>query len=65
METYSLLRQLADSWGLMLMMLGFLAVIGWALRPGSRDTHRDIARSIFRNESAPPAEATQHHRTEA
>lgn len=65
METYSLLRQLADSWGLLLMFVVFLAVIAWAFRPGSRETHGDIANSIFRNERLPLAEAPQPDRTEA
>lgn len=65
METYTLLRHLADSWGLLLMFGSFLAVVLWAFRPGSRATHSDIANSIFRNERAPAAEAPKPDRTEA
>ena len=43
LETYSSLRQFADSWWL-LMMFGFLVgVVVWTFRPGSKRTHDDIA----------------------
>jgi cytochrome c oxidase cbb3-type subunit 4 len=57
METYTFLRELADSWALLAMCLGFVAICVWAFRPGSRDVHQDAANSIFRNDKA-PAEAT-------
>ncbi len=53
METYSYLRALADSWGLLAMFLFFLGVVYWAFRPGSKKTHDDAARIIFRNETKP------------
>ncbi|WP_323005112.1 cbb3-type cytochrome c oxidase subunit 3 [Pseudorhodobacter sp.] len=53
MDTYSVLREFADSWMLLFLTLVFLAVIAWAFRPGSRKTHQDIAASIFRNEDKP------------
>ena len=53
MDTYSFLRQLADSWALLALTLAFLGIILWALRPGSNTVHRDIANSIFRNEKQP------------
>lgn len=53
METYSFLRQLADSWFLLAMFIGFLSLCVWAFRPGSRTTHRDVASSIFRNDDHP------------
>lgn len=53
METYSFLRELADSWALLLMFTVFLGVIAWAFRPGSRAAHRDAAASIFRNDTRP------------
>jgi cytochrome c oxidase cbb3-type subunit 4 len=43
MDTYSFLRQLADSWALLALTLIFLGVILWAMRPGSNAVHRDIA----------------------
>ena len=53
METYTFLRQLADSWALLLMFGLFLGVILWAFRPGSRTVHHDAATSIFRNDTRP------------
>jgi cytochrome c oxidase cbb3-type subunit 4 len=53
METYSFLRHLADSWFLLAMTLGFLALCVWAFRPGSRAMHQDVANSIFRNDDRP------------
>ena len=55
METYTLLRLFADSWALLLLTAVFLGVIVWALRPGSRPLHDDAARSIFRDDTKPPA----------
>ncbi len=55
METYSLLRELADNWFLLAMTLGFLGLCFWAFRPGSRKTHQDVANSIFRNDDHPAA----------
>ena len=46
------------------MLLAFLGICLWALRPGSRPMHDDAANSIFRNDAA-PAEASQHIRKEA
>ncbi|NEY89711.1 cbb3-type cytochrome c oxidase subunit 3 [Tabrizicola oligotrophica] len=53
MDTYSFLRELADSWALLALTLVFLGVILWALRPGSNAIHRDAANAIFRNEQQP------------
>ena len=55
METYSLLREFADSWALVLLTAVFLGVIVWALRPGSRPLHDEAARSIFRDDTKPAA----------
>lgn len=52
MDTYSFLRQLADSWVLLALTLFFLGTIVWAFRPGSRKVHNDIADIPFRNETA-------------
>lgn len=64
METYSFLRELADSWGLLAMTALFLGVCLWVFRPGSRSMHDDAANSIFRNDRR-PAEAIQTSRKEA
>lgn len=53
METYSFLRQLADSWVLLILTLFFIGVVVFAWRPGSRPLHQDAAESIFRNEKIP------------
>ena len=57
METYSWLREFADSWMLLFLTLVFTAVIFWALRPGSPKVHDEIAASIFRNDDKPAAAA--------
>ncbi|MDO6590052.1 cbb3-type cytochrome c oxidase subunit 3 [Loktanella sp. D2R18] len=53
MDTYSILREIADSWVLLAMTLFFLGVIVWAFRPGSKSVHADTANIPFRNEVAP------------
>ena len=60
MELYSILRHLADSWGLLLMTAIFVGVCVWAFRPGSRKTHDEIAQSIFRNDTQPAQQRTRH-----
>ncbi len=44
---YDALRQFADSWGLVLMGLVFLTLIGWTFRPNSGKKHKDAAHMIF------------------
>lgn len=56
MDTYSLLRQFADSWMLLAMTLFFLGVIVWAFRPGSKATHRDAGQIPFRNDTTAAAQ---------
>ena len=56
MELYSLLREFADSWALLMLFAVFQGVILWVLRPGSRKLHDDAANSIFRNDKKPAAE---------
>jgi cbb3-type cytochrome oxidase subunit 3 len=34
---------------LLLLTVTFVVICGWAFRPGSRSTHDDAARLIFRN----------------
>ena len=53
METYTFLRQFADSWALLVLFLFFVGVILWAFRPGSAATHRDAASIPFRHEDKP------------
>ena len=55
METYSFLREFADSWMLLVLFLFFVGVILWVIRPGSNKTHRDTANIPFRYEDKPAA----------
>lgn len=43
METYTLMRHFADSWGLLAMVIFFIGVILFAFRPGSREMAEDAA----------------------
>ena len=65
METYSFLRELADSWVLLFLTLFFIGTIVWSFRPGSRDTHRDTANIPFRNETLPAADPDAANKPEA
>ena len=58
METYSFLREFADSWMLLALFLFFIGVIVWAFRPGSTRVYSDVADIPFRNEDKP----AQSHR---
>ena len=53
MDTYSLLRQFADSWFLLVMFAMFVGVWFWAFRPGSREIHKDAADVPFRHDDRP------------
>ena len=55
METYSLLRQFADSWMLLVLFLFFVGVVLWVIRPGSNKTHKETANIPFRHEDKPAA----------
>ena len=55
-DTYTILREFADSWMLLALTGVFLGVIAFAFRPGSRAIHDDAARAIFREE---PEEETR------
>ena len=57
MDTYSILREFADSWMLLTLFLFFLAVLVWAFRPGSRQTHQEAATAIFRHDTQPAGPA--------
>jgi len=53
METYSFLREFADSWMLLLLFAIFVGVVIWVFRPGSSDIYHDTAEIPFRHENAP------------
>ncbi|HHW35167.1 cytochrome c oxidase cbb3-type subunit 4 [Paracoccus solventivorans] len=56
MDRYTFLRQLADSWVLLVLTLVFVGVILFVWRPGARRLQKDAAESIFRNETKPAPE---------
>ncbi len=49
-STYDALRQFADSWGLLAMVLTFLALALWPFRPGAKDSNDAAARMIFKDD---------------
>ena len=60
MDTYSLLREFADSWALLALFTFFIGVIFWAFRPGSAPAHRDCASIPFRHEDTPASDEAAH-----
>lgn len=55
MDTYSLLREFADSWMLLALFGFFFGVILFVMRPGSTRTYRQVADIPFRHEDKPAA----------
>ena len=53
METYSFLREFADSWMLLFLFVFFVGIIFWVFRPGSGKTYEDTAGIPFRHEDKP------------
>lgn len=53
METYSLMREFADSWMLLFLFAFFVGCVVWVFRPGSSRSYSDSAQIPFRNEDAP------------
>ncbi|MEI4232611.1 cbb3-type cytochrome c oxidase subunit 3 [Roseovarius sp. D22-M7] len=53
METYSMLRQFADSWMLLVLFLFFIGVVAWVFRPGARKKYEDPSNIPFRHEDRP------------
>lgn len=50
MDTYGLMRQFADSWGLLGMLVFFVVAVAWTLRPGSKRTAEEAARIPFNDD---------------
>lgn len=50
MDTYSVFREIADSWGLLGMMLFFLTAVFMLFRPGAKQQHLDASQIPFRDE---------------
>lgn len=55
MDTYSFLREFADSWMLVALFAFFIGVVVFAFRPGSSKVYSDVADIPFRNEDKPAA----------
>lgn len=47
--SYDQLRQLADSWGLVLMVVLFVVFVGWTYRPGAARRLDEAAKMIFKD----------------
>ena len=56
METYTFLRQLADSWVLLILFLFFAGVVFWVFRPGSTKVYDNPAGIPFRHEDKPASD---------
>jgi cytochrome c oxidase cbb3-type subunit 4 len=52
-DTYTIMRVFAGSWGMMFLLLSFLGVVLFTLRPSSRKVHRDTANIPFRYDDRP------------
>ena len=48
---YNELRQLADSWGLVMMVALFTSFVGWTFRPGAKQRLNEAANLIFKDGS--------------
>jgi cytochrome c oxidase cbb3-type subunit 4 len=57
MGLYSILREFADSWGLLALVFVFLGVVAFVFRPGSRAVHDDIANIPLRNDALPESDS--------
>jgi len=47
---YHSMRAFADSWGLVYMMVFFVAVFLWVMRPGAKKSSEDAARIPFKED---------------
>lgn len=56
---YQTLRTLADSWGLLFMVLSFAVLVGWAFRPAARSHHEKARMLPFNDDMAPDRESEQ------
>lgn len=53
MMDYHILREIADSWVLLLLFAFFVGSVLWVFRPGSREAHDDSAGIPFRHDDKP------------
>ena len=59
MDTYSFLRELADSWVLLAMMIFYIIACLWAFRPGARKSNEEAASIPFRNDGDPDVKSQE------
>ncbi len=52
-DTYSMLREFADSWVMLAILLFFLGTVVWAFRPGSTREYEDTGQIPFRHDDKP------------
>ncbi|MBC6441974.1 MAG: cbb3-type cytochrome c oxidase subunit 3 [Rhodobacteraceae bacterium] len=64
METYTFLREFADSWVLLALILFYIGTIAWAFRPGARATHEEISRIPLRDDGFPEDGPCQSENTD-
>ncbi|WP_037314997.1 CcoQ/FixQ family Cbb3-type cytochrome c oxidase assembly chaperone [Ruegeria halocynthiae] len=55
MEAYTILRQFADSWMLLLLFVFFVGIVIWVFRPGASKEYQDTANIPFRHPDKPAA----------
>jgi len=51
MDTYSFLRELADSWVLLAMVLFYISACLWVFRPSARAANEEAASIPLRNDT--------------
>jgi len=56
MDTYTFLRQLADSWVLLALFAFFVGAIFFVFRPGARKLQDEAAKLPFLHEDAPASD---------
>jgi len=49
-STYDMLRHIADSWGLLAMLVTFLILVLWPFRPGARSANEAAKTMIFKDD---------------
>ena len=47
---YTVLREFADSWALMVMFAFFVGAVAWAMRPGAEQSQNDAASIPFKED---------------
>ena len=65
METYSLLREIADSWVLLAMFLFFVGVAVWAFLPSQNAAREDASMIPMRNDAETTPRGADIRKSEA